>query len=300
VRALTGLTILMAGYSTVLMAFHYGGSPAVRHHQVEAGFILFGGLATINFLINRIRSSRSASHAVGEQWRPVVRMGLPVVAVVAGASLLPALHVGLLSDDFVLRSWAAAGTYMPVGYGFARPVALFLWNLVLNVGGGEATLHALNLSFHAVNTALVWTLSREVRLSNDACVLAAVVFFAWPSQVEPVYWAAGIFDVAMTTFVLIGLWIGLLYVRWRSHNLLILLGSGAVALLALLSKEAAISLPVLWMCIALTGMRNRTLAESRRIWRVLGLLLTITLATWLFASPLSFHCLQAYGLHDTS
>jgi protein O-mannosyl-transferase len=258
--------VLSALYSLVLVALHYGGHDGVRRHQIEAGIIILivAGIATL--LAGRASVPAVSPADVALTGRQ--RWAVCVVAVVGAAALVPALHVGFLSDDYVLRAWASSRNTMPEGYSFARPVALLLWSLVLGLGGAEAGIHSLNLVLHGFNALMVWALARECRLSSRASAVAALVFLIWPTQVEPVYWAAGIFDVLMASGVLTCLWLALRYLDAGVYHWPLLAAVAVCSLLALFTKETAICLPGLWLCTA-TAHHGRLPRRTRRFWVVL-------------------------------
>jgi protein O-mannosyl-transferase len=183
------------------------------------------------------------------------------VLLSAGAllSYLPAFNVGLLSDDYVLRDWAVRAQFLPAGYPFARPVPLALWGFVLTLGGGPALLHGINIALHAANTALVFSLASHFGVGRRGSLIAAVSFMLWPTQVEPVVWTAGIFDLLMTAGVLTAVLVCLSSgpaLGWRRTALL-----SGLSVLSLLSKETAVVLPIL---IAIAAAASwRTLGSTR-------------------------------------
>jgi hypothetical protein len=167
-------------------------------------------------------------------------------AVVASAALYwRALTLGLLSDDYVL-------VQLPLLPGdrweYLRPLPMLLWAIVHPVAGAPG-LHALNILLHGVNAALVCALALAIvpaaRLGVG--VLAAAVFLVSPLAVEPVAWAAGVFDTALVTCAL-GYLLVLVRVQTpaRATALAILCVSAALA-----TKEAAVALPLLGALLAI-------------------------------------------------
>jgi hypothetical protein len=111
------------------------------------------------------------------------------------------LGIGLLSDDFVLLAFAERLSLVDEGWTFTRPLPLLLWWIA--APAGPAALHAINIVLHGFNAWLVFRIAVRLRLDVRAALLTGAVFATWPTQVETVAWASGVFDVSMTFFVLL-------------------------------------------------------------------------------------------------
>jgi hypothetical protein len=201
-----------------------------------------------------------------------------VIAVFVCGSLAlywPALHVGFISDDFVLAD--RASRLALTGHVFVRPVLLLIWKGVLELGGGPATLHTVNILLHGVNAALFAAVARRVGLPPASSLLAAALFLVWPTQVEAVVWNSGMFDVLTGTFMLT---IVLLYVggAWRSTGGVIALFLLAMA--ALLTKETAGMLPVFIVLAAAPGWWRQRPVRRERVVAAALFLLCATYLIW--------------------
>ena len=177
----------------------------------------------------------------------VARWGLvAAVAVAASVALFAStIPLGLLSDDYVLLSLPVLpGSRWP----FLRPLPMLVWKVVHPLTGAVG-LHVLNVLLHGVNTALVFRLAGRLAPDGPRVVgaLAALTFLTSPVAVEPIAWAAGIFDTALVTCALAYL-LTLLAPWGRVWTV-----AAAVAWLAaaLATKETAVALPALGALLAL-------------------------------------------------
>ena len=117
--------------------------------------------------------------------RAPTTLPLALVAGVATAGVVlyyPVLRVGLLSDDFLLLDWASSGQILPGAWEFVRPVPLAIWaalSAVLPASAVPAALHAVNLTLHIVNAALVMRFAMILGLTRDRALAASLIFVAW-------------------------------------------------------------------------------------------------------------------------
>jgi hypothetical protein len=145
--------------------------------------------------------------------------------------------------------------------GFAtyfRPLVMALFSLELRVFAFQpGPMHAVSLAIHAINVVLVGVLALRLseRCTNrrfwQAAVLPMLIYAVHPLLIEPVSWIGCQYDLAMTTFTLLGL---LANVTLRKPWL----RTGSVALcffFAACSKESAASFPLVllafdWLLMA--------------------------------------------------
>jgi hypothetical protein len=154
------------------------------------------------------------------------------------------LSIGLLSDDFVLLAFAERLTLVDTGWTFIRPLPLLLWWAA--APAGAAALHALNIVLHGFNAWLVFRVAVRLQLDTRAALLVGAVFATWPTQVETVAWASGVFDVLVTFFVLLATLNALddsRPARTRAVRGI------ALAIAAIACKETAAALPLLLMTL---------------------------------------------------
>lgn len=125
--------------------------------------------------------------------------------------------------------------------GYYRPVAVLCNAFDVQVSGpGARGAHITNIVLHtAASLAVAWALT-AFGLSAAAAWATALVFAAHPVHAESVAFVSGRVDVLATLFVLLALALG------ASKRSRAAWGVGVAALLAFLSKEIAVVLPVLF------------------------------------------------------
>ena len=125
-------------------------------------------------------------------------------------------------------------------------------------GLNPAGFRATNIALHLLNATLVFFLFRTLLRNPRPALLAAILFAIHPIQTESVAYISGRRDLLFAVFYLAGF---ACYVRYRETDqarYLPLAGLGY--LLSLLSKEMAISLPVL--CIGYDVVRLMPTADG--------------------------------------
>ncbi len=149
-----------------------------------------------------------------------------------------------LRQIFTTTVWSFQGAQGTSNY--FRPMMTFGYLLIYKIGGSiPFSFHLFNLVLNAVTVWLVFCLLR--RFSGERVALIAAGLFALhPIHTESVAWIADVTDLELTVFYLGAF---LLYARlpesshkWRARGAMC-----AVFGLALLSKEQAMTLPVLAM-----------------------------------------------------
>ncbi len=180
----------------------------------------------------------------------------------------------LVTDDqpFLTRPWAAVRafgrSYMGVvdaGHAYYRPVVTATLALDARWSGAQAGgYHATNVALHATVAVLVWALLRRVGAGARAALAAALVFAVHPVLAPAVAWIPGRNDTLLALFAL-GAWLAYLRRAWLAHLVLFAL--------ALLTKETAVVLPVLWAAHAVLLeprlATRRVLSGSAVAWGVL-------------------------------
>jgi dolichyl-phosphate-mannose-protein mannosyltransferase len=194
--------------------------------------------------------ARSRPDRDGRRDRGLTRRDLLLILAIpiaVGVAYWPALKCWFVADDFFLlsRIKEIGGLEDPLAYfrlGFFeyyRPLGFLsqavdwqLWRL------NALPFHLTNLVLHAVNAVLVFVLARRL-LDRPSALVAAGLFALHAANHEAVYWVAARFDLLATAFTLAAL---LCLTRDRPGLYVVGLVSFA---LGLLSKESALSLPVL-------------------------------------------------------
>jgi tetratricopeptide (TPR) repeat protein len=153
-------------------------------------------------------------------------------------------HFSNLPAAFTRSVWSfAASDIVFTGNPYFRPIfsSLFTLNYAL-FGTSPLGWHLVNVLIHAAVTLLVFVVSREMTGRNLVALLTAALFAVHPVHAEPVAWVSGVTDPLMALFLLPAFYF---YLRFRANGRWYLLaGALGLYLLALLSKETAIALPL--------------------------------------------------------
>jgi hypothetical protein len=232
VLGVAGLAALRAAVLLVGLELRLGG---VQRFHVEAGALLFVALALI------ARALLPSTNAIAERRSFAIPDSVVAVTGVALAFLVyaPALHLGLLSDDWILVQRVTSGRFGAVSAGLFRPVPLLVWGVLLKSGGGATALHVFNVVVHGANAFLVYRLVADWFGDEVVSVGAGLLFLLTPLAVEPVTWCSGVFDVCALFFCLSTL----LIARRAQVSPVASVAACGCAVLAVLCKESAVVLP---------------------------------------------------------
>jgi len=125
-------------------------------------------------------------------------------------------------------------------------------------GLNPAGFRAVNIALHVLNGTLLFFLFRALLRNPRPALLAAMLFVVHPIQTESVAYISGRRDLLFAVFYLAGF---ACYVRYReTDRVRYLFLAGFAYLLSLLSKEMAISLPLL--CLWYDVVRSIPAAEG--------------------------------------
>jgi protein O-mannosyl-transferase len=148
-----------------------------------------------------------------------------------------------------------------------------LFNVLLSIsyplfGSAPWGWHLSNVLIHTAATLLVYAVVREITDRYWIAPIAASLFAVHPVHTESVAWVSGVTDPLMAVFLLSAF---CFYLRYRKTNrgylMALTLGS---YLLALLSKETAIALPLVIAYCELSHL-NEGASLRQRISRVLAM-----------------------------
>ena len=219
-------------------------------------------------------------------------------ALLAILAALPGLALPFLADDWGLLADAVQGSLTRTPFGYFRPLTALTFRAEILAWGARPLLfHLTNLALGAASAALLVVALR--RITGDAVLAAGsgALFALHPYHVENVWWVAGRADILACLFLLAAI---LAYERWRATSR----GIPTLALLlfeaALLSKEAAISFPLLLLLIErVRGERgDRKAACIRGILPLAGIaLLHALFVRRAFLGAESFTPLQGTAAH---
>jgi len=188
-----------------------------------------------------------------------VALSLIVIWAVVMIAYAPGLSDPFLFDDYThlsnsaTQSWGAmfgnAFSAHPTAGDFSfRPLGYITYWLDYRWAGFESLRwHLWNVLVHAANSILVFVLARQLKLSRVASIFAGLLFAVHASHAEVTGWMAARFDLLAFLFSLLALIALIQFVDYRKPVWLALMV--LATLLALLSKEAAFSLPLMALCL---------------------------------------------------
>jgi len=146
-----------------------------------------------------------------------------------------------LARIFATDYWSGSGASGGADPGLYRPLTVFSYALnYITSGLSAAAFHITNVALHAATALLVFLFAGELLGSAAAAFAAASVFAVHPIHVEAVTGIVGRAEILATLFVLLALWVG------RKQSIAAAAGTGLFYLLALFSKESAVTLPALF------------------------------------------------------
>lgn len=215
-----------------------------------------------------------------------------ILLICVAASLVygPSLRFFFSQDDFVFLARAARiaslGDFLrsfTAADHFYRPVprvVMFMAQLRL-FGLNAGAFHLVSLGLHTLNAVLLFLLCRRLFSTMLLAGLSGLLYVAHHIPFLAVYWVSGVQDLCVTGFLLISLHVYLRSIETRGHLWFVL--SLLVYGLALLSKEMAVTLPLLLILVESvrarwTGCRPWLGQLAGRVWSygaLLGLYLLV-------------------------
>lgn len=234
--------------------------------------------------------------------RPLSFWSRPVTVCLAIVGLAGLLYAGSLLNGFVFDDHPLVATdlrfrsiegltqlFRSGGWLSYRPLRTASYAIDYALFGlNPSGFRAFNILYHALNGVLVFTVLRTILGVTRPVFLAALLFIVHPVQTEAVAYISGRRDVLFALFYLMGFY-G--FVRYRmTGKVRFLCLTGISYLLGLLSKEMAITLPLLclgydlvrsmpeggaggrssWMALREAG--RRLWREHRRLYLVIGVI----------------------------
>jgi tetratricopeptide (TPR) repeat protein len=205
----------------------------------------------------------------------VTRLGVALVLLASAAIYLPGLPGDFVYDDYrlIVRNEGLRRPFDPAraflrdyyasdfdhgGLGYYRPIAILSNEIDYRLGGGGSLpFHATNIAIHVASTALLMLMARMLWPRASSVMLGAGLLFALhPAHAESVAFISGRVDPLATLFVLAALAAHLRGTAGWSAT------AAGLWLCALLSKEMAITMPVL--AVVLDAARNEPRELARR------------------------------------
>jgi hypothetical protein len=191
-----------------------------------------------------------------------------IVAAATAAVYLPALHAGFVGDDAMIlhRLRALAGPadvirfFRGEFFEYYRPLGFVAHAADWAIAGADPRqFHLTNLLLHIANALLVLLIGMRLAPRSPAGLAAALLFALHASNHEAVVWISARFDLLATFFSLAAIW-------WMGRR-----GAGAhvipplLFLCAVLSKEAAVAMPIAAAAFAVFVLRASAIDTVRRV-----------------------------------
>jgi len=194
-----------------------------------------------------------------------------LLVLVIAALYGPGLRDYFVSDDFVNIEYSKLnslqdilGFLTPIGrLWFYRPVIQILFGLDYSIFGlNPVPYHLQSLVLHCLNTGLVYLLALRLGEGKQLVGLTSAVVFAsnWRHD-ESVWWISSMGDLLAAFFILLTNLLFLAYLSDKRKGIYVV--SIGTFVLALLSKESAISLPLLLFLCGIFMLRSRGLVDRR-------------------------------------
>ncbi|MCP2501447.1 MAG: tetratricopeptide repeat protein [Deltaproteobacteria bacterium] len=189
----------------------------------------------------------------------------------------------VIVDNGGVHTWGAYLAGLPRGI---RPLLKFTYTLNWTSGLDLFGFHLVNVGLHAANAVMLFFLASRVggpSVSGFAALLPALLFAVHPAQTEAVTYISGR-SVSLMAFFYLGSLLAYLRGRERGSRLLLYLASPLLFLLAVASKEVALTLPfAMVLCEASRREKDgwrKTLRAQAVHWGLLA-----ALAVFLLAHP---------------
>lgn len=147
---------------------------------------------------------------------------------------------------------------------FYRPLMNLLFMLEVHlVSDSPMIFHVTNIILHIGCTLLVFEVLKQLRVSRELALAAALIFCAHPLNTSAVVWIPGRNDTLLTLFVLSSLWMFLRAVDTNRPRYLV--GHLVFFSLALLTKETAFAIPVLTLTYAVFVRKERLFNRTNTV-----------------------------------
>ncbi len=178
---------------------------------------------------------------------------------------------------------------------YYRPALTLTFMLGSLLGGSSpAVYHFINVFFHFLTTLLVFFTLLELRYSRKKSLAAALVFATHPAISQAIGWIPGLNDIVLGFFVFLSFFAFLKFIssskkRWYFLHALSFL-------MALLSKESALVLPLLCLFYYFFIRKERMLSNKTLVLAIGWLTSAIV---WLSLRSMALGNGLGYGIKET-
>ena len=218
-----------------------------------------------------------------KRYSPVLLLAGAVVAVYLNSfrGVFQFDDYNVIVDYTGVHSWGAFLAGLPRGI---RPLLKFTYTLNWTSGLGLFGFHLVNVTLHAANAVMLFFLAARIggpSVTRFAALLPALLFAVHPVQTEAVTCISGR-SVSLMAFFYLGSLLVYLRGRERGNRLLLHVASPILFLLAVASKEVALTLPFALVLCELARREKGEWKEALRAqavhWGLLASLAVLFLA----------------------
>jgi protein O-mannosyl-transferase len=148
----------------------------------------------------------------------------------------------------LIKNPSFRGIFLGKNLGMYAPVTWLGYALVYALAGENATaFHVFSLLLHVGCVLSVFALFRLLQSRQEVSFFAALLFALHPMQAEATSWIAGQSALSFSFFYLLSM---IAYVKWQENQRGLFYGlSVAAFVLSVLSKSAAVTLPILLLAL---------------------------------------------------
>lgn len=219
---------------------------------------------------------------------PMIRKVLPLILILAFAIILyyPALSFGYVWDDSLLfihniellkpaLNWHMLSQPVLPGTSYFRPLVFLTWFTEFHYfGQNTAVSHGVNIFVYLLNISLLYAIGLKLfaqlhkKHVISSASIAALLYAVHPALIETTAWVSGRFDLLVTCFTLLACLVYLQPIRSRALKITLL---NVCFLMALVSKELGVVLPLILVCLSLMRSTNSNFIKNivafiRREW----------------------------------
>ncbi len=193
-------------------------------------------------------TSLGGDFVLDDQYQIVGNIAIRDLRNIPAAFVLPAWSFlrGPCADPAHAREDVCRSTSL----NYYRPVQTALFTIAYAIGALDPFYyHLLNVILHCIATLFIYFLCLELPLAAGSAIVAAMLFAVHPVHTEAIAWIACTGELACGAFYFAALWTFVKFVKTQSTRWMFL--SAGFFLVALLSKEMAVTLPLVALGLTL-------------------------------------------------
>ncbi len=169
--------------------------------------------------------------------KPSDRWWIAFVLLLVGLAYVKVASFGSVYEDAMWLERAAEPWSWDLLWRPSRFLTMGSYSLQLALGHSLGAIHLTNVALHGLNTVLIWRLA--LALGWPYPIMVAAIFALHPMQVETVAYITSRGDALAVTGILLAVWLTVVTRVWTVWRIAMVVGVGALTLLA---KESAVAL----------------------------------------------------------